>query len=216
MAKCEKCNKRKAKRYCVALGVSLCPLCCGLLREKEIHCPPSCTYLKQHKPYQEKRIIEKKQTSLTSKELSEEDILSDERMAWLAFHIEMPLKAFAEKKESFKDRDALLALAYAKEKIDKEKSILFMPDERAIPKNKAGEAVYKSIEECRYEKKIIIPGEKDTYEREEKIKCLDRIILSIKLLAKENIEGRNYIQRLLERFAQLKEISRQKKIVPSP
>lgn len=216
MAKCERCNKRKAKRYCVALGVSLCPLCCGLLREKEIHCPSSCTFLKQHKPYQEKRIIEKKQTSLSAKDLSEEDILADERIAWLALHIEMPLKVFSEKKESFKDRDALLALEYAKEKINKGKSVLFMPDEKTTPKNEVGEAIYKSIEDCRYEKKIIIPGKNDTYEREEKIKCLDRIILSVKFLAKENIEGRNYIQRLLKRFAQLKELSHQKKIISSP
>lgn len=216
MAKCEKCKKRKAKRYCVALGVSLCPLCCGLLREKEIHCPPNCTFLQQHKPYQEKRIIEKKQTSLSPKDLTEEDILNDERMAWLAFHIEMPIKVFAEKKGAFKDRDALLALEYAKDKATEEKGILIMPDEREVPKNEVGEAIYKSIEECRYEKKVIIPGEMDTYTKEEKIKCLDRIILSVKLLAKRNFEGRHYIQHLLDRFAQLKEISRQKKIVPSP
>lgn len=212
MAKCEKCKKRKAKRYCIALGASLCPLCCGLLREKEIHCPPTCTFLIQHKPYQEKRVIEKKQTSLSAKELSDEDILKDERMAWLAVHIEIPIKAFAEKNESFKDRDALLALEYTKEKLEKEKGILIMPDEKPALKNEVGEVIYKSIEECRYDKKIIIPGEIDTYKKEEKIKCLERIILSVKYLAKGDFERRNYIQRLLERFAHLKEISRQKMI----
>ncbi len=216
MAKCEKCKKRKAKRYCVALGVSLCPLCCGLLREKEIHCPPDCTFLQQHKPYQEKRIIEKKQTSLSQKDLKEEDILNDERIAWLAFHIEMPIKVFAEKKGSFKDRDALLALEYAKAKATAGKGIFLMPDDKEVPRNEAGEAILKSIEECRYEKKVIIPGEIESYTKEEKIKCLDRIILGIKLQAKGNFEGRHYIQRLLDRFDQLKEMSRQKKIIPSP
>lgn len=213
MAKCEKCKKRKAKRYCVALAGSLCPLCCGLLREKEIHCPSDCTFLMQHKPYQEKRILEKKQTSLSAKDLSGEDLLKDERMAWLALHIEIPLKELAGKKESFKDKDALLALEYAKEKIDREKGILIIPDEKAGPKNEAGEAIYQNIEECRYEKKIILPGDKNTYNREEKIKCLERIILSVKFWAKGNFEESNYIQQLLERLAHLKELSTHKKII---
>lgn len=213
MAKCEKCKKRKAKRYCIALGGSLCPLCCGLLREKEIHCPPDCSFLVQHKPYQEKRIFEKKQTSLSAKDLSGEDILKDERMAWLAFHIEIPLKEFAEKKDSFKDIDAILALEYAKEKVDKGKRVLFLPNEKTGPKNDVGEAIYQNIEECRYEKKIILPGVNDIYREEEKIKCLERIILSVKFWAKGSFEDRNYIQQLIERFAHLKELSTQKKII---
>ena len=36
----------------MALGEPICSLCCGVLREKEIHCPSNCTFLVKHKPYQ--------------------------------------------------------------------------------------------------------------------------------------------------------------------
>jgi len=216
MAKCFKCGKRKAKRHCIALGVDLCSLCCGLLREKEIHCPPNCTFLRQHKPYQEKRIIAKKESSLSAKELAEEDILKDERMAWLAFHIEAPLAELAAKSADFKDKDVLLALEYARKKVEKGQSALFIPDEKPGPINEAGEAVYQSIEDCRYEKKIIIPGETDTYQKEEKIKCLDRIIYSVRLWAKGDYEQRRYLEQLFEQFDRLKDLTRQKKIIMEP
>jgi len=216
MAKCARCHKRKAKRHCIALGVDLCSLCCGLLREKEIHCPPNCTFLRQHKPYQEKRIIAKKESSLSAKELGEEDILKDERMAWLAFHIEAPLADLAARSLDFKDKDVLLALEYAKKKVEKGQSALFIPDEKPGPINEAGEAVYQSIEDCRYEKKIIIPGETDTYQKEEKIKCLDRIIYSVRLWAKGDYEQRRYLEQLFEQFDRLKDLTRQKKIIMEP
>ena len=119
MTKCSKCNKRKAKRLCIALGENICSLCCGLLREKEIHCPPNCTFLEKHRAYQEKRIVEKRQPVPSKNITPEEDILNDERMAWLAFHIEAALKEYSEKKTSFRDKEAILALEYAKEKIEK-------------------------------------------------------------------------------------------------
>jgi len=153
MTKCSKCNKRKAKRYCIALGNHLCSLCCGLLREKEIHCPPNCTFLEKHRPYQEKRIIEKRQPFPSRSISPEEDILNDERMVWLAFHIEMPLKEYSEKRESFTDKNAILALEYAKEKIEKDKGLFYVPNEKSGPKNEVGEAIYQNMEKCRYEKK---------------------------------------------------------------
>lgn len=197
----------------MALGESICSLCCGTLREKEIHCPSNCTFLIRHKPYQEKRIIEKKHKIPSARTLSENDMIKDERLAWLAFHIEMPIKAFAEKKASFMDKEALFALEYAREKIEKGKRVLFVPDERAGPKNELGEAIYQSVEKCRYEKKIVLPGDKESYAREEKIKCLERIILSVKYWAKDEFEGRNYTERLLERFSRLQQSNFQKKVI---
>ncbi|NOR53785.1 MAG: hypothetical protein GQ536_06835 [Candidatus Aminicenantes bacterium] len=214
MAKCSKCKKRKGKRYCVALGDYLCSLCCGLLREKKIHCPQNCSFLTKHRPYQEKRIIEKKQTSVIKKTSSEEDILNDERMAWLAFHIEAPLHEFAEKRESFSDKEALLSLEYAREKIDKGKKLLSSPQEEIKQRNEIGEAIYQRIENCRYEKRIILPGEMGIYKREEKLKCLERVMLAVRSWAKGNFEGRNYIQQLITRFARIEDVSRQKKIIP--
>lgn len=205
MAKCSKCKKRKAKRYCVALGQELCSLCCGLLREKEINCPSTCSFLEKHKFYQEKRIIEKKHPTLLKKLSPDEDILRDERMAWLALHIEAPLKEYVEKQPSFTDKEALLALEYAKEKIERDKGYLFIPEDKIRIKNEMGEAIYQNIENCRYEGKIIIPGKTGTYNKEEKIKCLERIILSVKYWAKNNFEARNYTEQLVARFSKLKD-----------
>ncbi|MFQ6109623.1 MAG: hypothetical protein ACE5L7_08740, partial [Candidatus Aminicenantales bacterium] len=64
--------------------------------------------------------------------------------------------------------------------------------------------------------KIILPGETNTYSTDEKIKCLERIMLSIKYWARDNLEGRDYTERLLERFSRLQESSpRNKVILPS-
>ena len=215
MAKCVKCKEKKGKRYCPALGTYLCSLCCGQLREKEIRCPKNCSYLTKHKPYQESRIIEKTQASFKRPAPLEEDILKDEKMAWLAFHIEAPLKGYGERKDFFTDRDALLALEFAREKIEKNKSFMFIPEGMSRPKNEVGEAIYQSIENCRYEKKIILPGDVLGYKKEEKIKCLERVMFSVSAMSWGNLEGRNYIEQLIQRFSKLKELSCEKKIITS-
>jgi hypothetical protein len=133
-------------------------------------------------------------------------------MAWLAFHVEAPLMEYAKRKESFTDRDALLSLEYTREKIDKDKGLIFIPNEKSKPKNEIGEAIYQSIERCRYEKKIIIPGNQDIYKKDEKIKCLERIILSVQFLSKGNLKGRIYLEQLINRFTKIKEMSLQKKV----
>ncbi len=134
-------------------------------------------------------------------------------MAWLAIHIEAPLKEYAEKKESFTDKEALLSLEYAREKIEKDKGFLFIPEEKNKPKNEIGEAIFQNIERCRHERKIILPGDTVTYKKEEKIRCLERIIFGVKFWAKGNFEGRNYIEQVIKRFARIKDLSRQKKVI---
>ena len=47
MARCPRCNKRPAKRYCPALITNICAVCCARDRMIEIHCPSSCGYLHQ-------------------------------------------------------------------------------------------------------------------------------------------------------------------------
>jgi hypothetical protein len=42
---CSLCGTRKARRSCPALGRSICPVCCGTKRLKEIACPADCVYL---------------------------------------------------------------------------------------------------------------------------------------------------------------------------
>jgi hypothetical protein len=133
-------------------------------------------------------------------------------MAWLAYHIEKPLQEYGMRDSSFTDKDALLALEYAKEKIDKGKGRLILPEESVKAGNDTGEAVFQFIEKCRYEKKIILPGELQTYTNNEKIKCLDRIILAVKSFAQNDFEGKKFMQALIERAEKINELSRQNKI----
>lgn len=213
MAQCPKCKRRKAKRSCPALGSELCNLCCGLLREKEIHCPSHCPYLVQHRPYQEKRILEKKQAPPTREERAGEDILGDERMQWLLFHIEAPLRELGSRKPEWTDREAILALEYAKDKVEKGRGRLIIPGEDHKPKNQAGETVLAAVENCRYERQIILAGGLETYKKEEKVRALERVILAAKSLAKSGLEGRTYLQELQDRFARFKELSQKQKII---
>lgn len=203
MVKCPRCTTRKAKRNCPALGQSICQLCCGRLREKDISCPQDCSHLAAHRSYQEKRSASKKQSTLRRLR-PEQDILRDERMAWLTLHIEAPLKLMAERDRAFTDRDCLGALRYALEKIKRESGRLILPQAELQPPHETGDAIFKSIEACRYEKKIILPDEVTAYTRDEKLKCLERVILSVETLSGEDLGGRAYIDRLMERFSKIK------------
>jgi len=193
---CAKCKTRVAKRPCPALGSSLCNLCCGLLREKELHCPAVCPFLGRHKPYQEKKVLEKK-----------DEIFKDERLAWLVFHLEAPFRVFAERSPSLTDKDAILALEYARGKVEKGKSLIILPGESLKPKNALGEAVYLASENTRWEAPVILASGIETYKKDEKLRCLDRVIRTVKYLARDNPGGRTYLTNLAERFARIKSSS---------
>jgi len=63
MAKCATCGERKGSRLCPGLNASICSLCCGTKREKEILCDGACEYLKKGRDYQLGREIDKKISS---------------------------------------------------------------------------------------------------------------------------------------------------------
>jgi len=216
MKKCSRCNKRKSKRYCPALGESICSLCCGQIREKEVHCPPVCPYLSKHKSYQEKRIIEKKPSSPKTPASNRDDPLQDERMAWLAFHTEMPVLEYAESRTSLNDKEVLLALEYVREKIGKGGSLIFLPDNTIKPHNELAEAMYRAMERCRFEGRVILTGEPTAYSTKEKLMVLDRITMTVKHIARNNLEGQAYIQAVRERFSKVKHMSEQKKVLKTP
>ncbi len=46
-APCKLCEKKRARRYCPALGGEICPSCCGAARENTLDCPQSCEYLQE-------------------------------------------------------------------------------------------------------------------------------------------------------------------------
>lgn len=58
MAKCVKCEERKGKRACPALGKDICPQCCADGRLETIPCPQTCPYL-ESELYQNRRRKEK-------------------------------------------------------------------------------------------------------------------------------------------------------------
>jgi len=196
MTLCAKCKTRVAKRPCPALGSSLCNLCCGLLREKELHCPAACPFLGRHKSYQEKKILEK-----------EDEILRDERLAWLVFQLEAPFRVFAERSPSLTDKDVILALEYARDKVKKGTSLIILPGESLKPRNALGEAVYQASENTRWEAPVILASGIETYKKDEKLRCLDRVIRTVKYLAQDNPGGRAYLTNLAERFARIKSSS---------
>lgn len=60
MAKCASCGEKKGNRLCPKLNASICSLCCGAKREKEILCDDACKYLKTGMAYPLGREIEKR------------------------------------------------------------------------------------------------------------------------------------------------------------
>lgn len=206
MAVCSHCHRRKAKRRCAALGADLCPLCCGLLRERKLHCPPACPHLARHRPYQEKKIIKKRPAFA-------EDVQDDERLNWLVLNIEVALQKFAEVRPEFADRGVVLALEYAREKIEKAKPTLLVAEESRRPRNEPGEAVLQTIEQTRFEGKIILPQPLQVYRKEEKLKCLELTILGVKRLAGKDLAGRGYLEDLGRRFARVRDTSQGKRII---
>ncbi|MFZ2055367.1 MAG: hypothetical protein WAU81_14360 [Candidatus Aminicenantales bacterium] len=206
MAKCSHCRQRKAKRSCPALGSPLCPLCCGRLREKELHCPPGCPYLTLHKPYQENRVIQKKRTF-------SEEVLNDERLAWLTLNIEVSLKELGQRRPDFTDKDTILALEYAQSRVEKGQSLIVLAKDEGSAKNEAGEAILLSLNQCRFKRKIILPQNLEAYTPEEKIKCLENTILAVKHLAQGRLENRAYLEDISRRLARLQDSSSQAKII---
>lgn len=195
MAKCTRCRRRKAKRLCPALGQELCSLCCGRHRNREIRCPVHCPFLAQHAPYQDQR----------SQEKDGEEFPRDERLVWLAFHIERPLRILAERFPEFSDEDAVLALEYARDQAARAQRLIVVPGATERPRHEAGEAVFQSLEACRFEGRIILSGRQSFYSHEEKLKVLDIILTAARSSARENPRGRSFLSRLVDRHRRAEE-----------
>lgn len=54
---CALCEKRKEKRYCLAVHGRICPQCCGQQREVRLDCPSECVYLQQARQHERPRPI---------------------------------------------------------------------------------------------------------------------------------------------------------------
>ncbi len=202
MSLCSRCRRRKAKRQCPALGSALCSLCCGQARNKDIHCPDSCEVLAAHKPYHDRRTVERNASAPESRP-SGPDPLRDERLAWLAAHVEFPISVYGQGKAGLTDADVLLALEYARDKLKGSARLLVVPGEALRPRNELGEAILESMDKCRFEGTIVVPGTGSGYSFEEKERVLDRVILLAGELARNDPRSRNFVDRLIAHFAQV-------------
>jgi len=210
---CPRCGIRIAKRACPALGSRLCNLCCGRLRQKELHCPPACPHLARHGTYQEKRTLERGPARAPRGREADDAVFKDERLAALVFQLEAPLAEVAGRVPARTDAQALLALEYAREKIDKGKGLLVVPGESRKPSNELGELVLAASERARWEAPVILTSGLESYSREERLRCLDRIILSVRLAARRDPGGRAYLADLVERFARLRGLAEKSRII---
>ena len=86
MAKCASCGERKGNRFCLGLNVSICSLCCGTKREKDILCVEACEYPRKGKDYQLNREIDKKISSNLQAETS--DVFEIDEVAALVTPLE--------------------------------------------------------------------------------------------------------------------------------
>lgn len=213
MAKCSRCETRKARRRCTALGSDICSLCCGRIRGKDIHCPPGCEYLAQHTPYQEKKVLERKAVPAAGSARRKKEAALDERMKWLLFSLEAILKEIADRSPAFRDKDVLLACQYAKDKLAKGERRLILPGEIHRPGNAAGEAVYQAVSRCRFERTSLIAGTAEAYTSEEQTTALDDLIRTVKSIARDQWEGRTFLDRLSERFDRIGGLSGEPRLI---
>lgn len=208
MAICSHCHAKKAKRRCPALGADLCPLCCGLLREKELRCPPGCPHLLRHRPYEEGRIIRK-----TPERGPERP--PDERLDWLVINVEAVLERIAAARPEFTDRDAVLWLERARQRIEKARPVLLVTESREWPADEPAEAIYQAVERCRYDGPIVIPQVLQAFKKEEKLAALEQVIRTVKRLNDASLESRDYLDSLVRKFARSRgEPEPGKRIIP--
>jgi hypothetical protein len=180
---------------------------------KEVHCPTSCAYLARHKPYQEKRVMERAPSRPPRSGPAKDDVLKDERLAWLVLQLEAPVAMFAERSPVLTDGPVLLALEYARDKIAKGKGLLIVPGESRRPGDELGEAVFAASERARWEAPVLLVSGLEFFSREEKLRCLDRIILSVRLSAKRDPDGRAYLLDLTGRFSRLHSLSHKSRLI---
>jgi hypothetical protein len=173
------------------------------MRDREIACPPRCPHRERHKPYQDRRTAEKPDEPAVAPGLSGDDVLRDERLAWLALHTEAPLVEMARARPDFADADAVAALESARDQTVKGGGLIVIPGRERVPGNEAGEAVRRNMDACRYEPSIVLSGAREGYTREEKIRVLDRLIPAARSFARQAPGGRIYLERIAAQFAAL-------------
>lgn len=198
MSLCTKCNKRLAKRACPALGVKLCQLCCGRLREREIHCVPDCPFLRSGRAYRQKRVLE------TSPKKTRSAPSEDKRLARLVFFVDAALAGQAAAHPEFTDGDALLALDYAREIVEKGRPRIIVPGAAARPVNETGELIVQALEAARPEESALVAVPTAAFTAAEKTNCLNWMAGNIRLEAGAGLKSRAFLDNLIGIFAEMR------------
>ena len=177
MAKCASCGERKGNRVCPGLNVSICSLCCGTKREKEILCLEACEYLKKGKDYQLNREIAQKISSDLQAETA--DVFEmDEAAAFV-----MPLEGFFVD-QFYRDKEASDSHIY--EALTK----IFAFQKGILPalegENKTEELIFKKFNE--------VDRRASSLSDDLKARAILRIIKSIRSSSSGVLGNRNYLE----------------------
>jgi hypothetical protein len=177
MAKCRSCEERKGKRFCPGLNASICSVCCGTKREKEILCLEACEYLKKGKDYQLNREIAQKINSDLQAETA--DVFEMDEVA--AFVI--PLERFFVV-QFYQDKEA--SDDYINEALTK----IYVFQKGIIPglegESKSEELIFKKFDEINKRFSNLSDGLK--------ARAILRIIKSIRSSSSGVLGNRNYLE----------------------
>ena len=177
MAKCASCGETKGNRFCPGLNASICSLCCGAKREKEILCFEACEYLKRGKDYQLNREIDKKISSDLQAETS--DVFEMDEVAAFV----MPMERFFVD-QFYHDKEARDNHIY--EALTK----IYAFQKGIIPalegENKTEELIFKKFNE--------VNRRASSLSDDLKAKAILRIIKSIRSSSSGVLGNRNYLE----------------------
>ncbi len=172
MAKCVKCNSRKGKRNCPALGSVVCSQCCGTKREKEIDCPGDCFYLGKSKQYftdrQEAGKISEFEKQMKSVEGNEDEYLD------VLQNIEFAISQTYNNNKDINDRHVETALDYIMEmgkvQMDIPSKFLTAPEPNV-------QTIIDTVEDILKFRETFANKEEDMIT---KLKCIYRILDSVR------------------------------------
>jgi len=106
---CAICEKRKEKRFCLAVHGQICAQCCGEQREVTLECPSECVYLQQARQHEKPRAAEDFQSAELFLKVEMEDrfIIEHEH---LLMGLSYALAKCVRADRSLSDRDLIAAL----------------------------------------------------------------------------------------------------------
>jgi hypothetical protein len=128
MSRCPRCESRKAKRSCPALGADICPVCCAEGRLTTIACPTDCIHLGAEF-YQQKRRREKAMSRGRGFVETLEKLFPDPEVREVAFKLHADIYFFAKQSGPIGDAD----LSGVLDELRRGPSRIFVPGSASHP-----------------------------------------------------------------------------------